>query len=175
MPKHLAGSNGSTSNKIYGQLVGSPSPSGARPNQIGKSKFFPGHVVHSRPRVRGGRLYIRYHATLWANPYVRTYRMSAFQIPLQVLHQYVGAMSHTLASLWAWRVCQIINWWDNSVQKGFAENNTPYLRLNKSRSTSESRPFNLFVNPGLSEPRAQGFSSKDLNEWNRTNAHLNNR
>ena len=169
MPKHFAGSNGSTSNKIYGQLVGSPSPSGARPNQIGKSIFFPGHVVHSRPGVRGGRLYIRWHTRCGIH------RMSAFPIPLQVLHQYVGAMSHTLASLWAWRVCQKINWWDNSVQKGFAENNTPYLRLNKSRSTSESRPFNLFVNPGLSEPRAQGFSSKDLNEWNRTNAHLNNR
>ena len=154
MPKHLAGSNGSTSNKIYGQLVGSPSPSGARPNQIGKSIFFPGHVVHSRPRVRGGRLYIRYHTT--GGPIDGTYRMSAFQIPLQVLHQYVGAMSHTLASPWAWRVCQIINWWDNSVQKGCAENNTPYLRLKKSRSTSGSRPFNFFDNPGPSEPRAQG-------------------
>ena len=92
-------------------MIGSPNPSDARPNRIGKSIFFPGHVIHSRPRVRGGRLYMRWHTRCGLH------RMSAFPIPLQVLHQYVGAMSHTLASPWAYRVCQIINWWVNAGPK----------------------------------------------------------
>ena len=150
MPKHFAGSNGSTSNKIYGQLVGSPSPSGARPNHIGKSIFFPGHVVHSRPRVRGGRLYMRWHTRCGIH------RMSAFPIPLQVLHQYVGAMSHTLASPWAWRVCQIINWWDNSVQKGCAENNTPYLRPKRAEAPAKIDPSICLLTLGRASQEPRG-------------------
>jgi len=36
------------------------------------------------------------------------------------------------------------------------------------RSNSGERPFNLFGNPGPSEPRAQGTSSKVFHEWNKS-------
>ena len=133
MPKHLAGSNGSTSNKIYGQLVGSPNPSGARPNQIGKSIFFSPLRSQSTKGERGSTIHTIPH-------YRRTHR---WNVSHECLSNTVTGTSpicrcHVTHSSIPLSMLSVPN---NSadestqVQKGCAENNTPYLRLNESRST----------------------------------------
>ena len=156
MPKHLAGSNGSTSNKIYGQLVGSLSPSGARPNHIGKSIFRSqstkgerGSSVHTIPRYAMGEPICQ---DLSYECLSNTVAGTSPICRCHVTHSSIPLSMSSVPNNSAGRSTQ--------VQKGSAENNAPYLRLNESRSTSGKRLFNLFFNPEPSEPRAQEFSSR---------------